>query len=269
MLIEERKMHYFPFHIGDYRAATAHLSNEEDLAYHRLLHVYYDTELPIPLDLEPLARRLRVPRAAIETVLADFFILTEAGWTNSRADTEIAKYQSFTVSGKKGAETRWSKIKDREPIGSLLAANGGAIGSLPNPNSNQEPVTKNQQPITKNQDKPKVKPAGAEAPAWLPASWQIYTQHRKESRKPLTATAQTAAINKLERWKAEGKDISAIITQSVENGWSGLFEVKQGVGQGKPSFTPPKLSCCVCGGVLKGFVETQSGKMCGTCWDKR
>ena len=250
-------MHYFPFHIGDYRAATAHLSNEEDLAYHRLLHVYYDTELPIPLDLEPLARRLRVPRAAIETVLADFFILTEAGWTNSRADTEIAKYQSFSVSGKKGAETRWSKIKDREPIGSLLAANGGAIGSLPNPNSNQEPVTKNQQPIN-------PKPAD-----WLPASWQIYLEHRKESLKPLTATAQTAAIEKLSRWKAEGKDIAAIIQQSVENGWSGLFEVKQGVGQGKPSVAPPKPSCCVCGGVLKGFVETQSGKMCSACWDKR
>ena len=122
---------------------------------------------------------------------------------------------------------------------------------------------------TKPKIKPAVKPAGAEAPAWLPASWQTYTQHRKESRKPLTATAQTAAINKLERWKAEGKDISAIITQSVENGWSGLFEVKQGVGQAKPSIAPPKLSCCVCGGVLRGFTETSQGKMCGTCWDKR
>ena len=128
-------------------------------------------------------------------------------------------------------------------------------------------LTTNREPLTVNQSK--VKPAGAEAPAWLPANWQTYTQHRKESRKPLTATAQTAAINKLERWKAEGKDISAIITQSVENGWSGLFEVKQGVGQGKPSIAPPKLSCCVCKGVMKGFVETQSGKMCSSCWDKR
>lgn len=113
------------------------------------------------------------------------------------------------------------------------------------------------------------KPYGAVAPGWLPANWQIYLQHRKESRKPLTATAQTAAINKLERWKAEGKDISAIITQSVENGWSGLFEVKQGVGQGKPSIAPPKLSCCVCGGVLRGFTETSQGKMCSPCWAKR
>ena len=128
-------------------------------------------------------------------------------------------------------------------------------------------LTTNREPLTVNQSK--IKNTGAEAPDWLPASWQIYLEHRKESLKPLTATAQTAAINKLERWKAEGKDIAAIIQQSVENGWSGLFEVKQGVGQGKPSVAPPKPSCCVCKGVLKGFVETQSGKMCGTCWDKR
>ena len=33
-------MHYYPHHIGDYKSATAHLSNEEDLAYRRLLEMY-------------------------------------------------------------------------------------------------------------------------------------------------------------------------------------------------------------------------------------
>ncbi len=248
-------MFYYQFNIGDYLKHTAHLSPLEDIAYRRLLDIYYDTETPIPTDIPRVSRRLRIDPDTIKLVLDEFFEYTDSGYRNKRADGEIAAYHAFLEKQKANG------IKGGRPKTKPTA----------NPPLTQaEPkitLTTNREPLTVNQSK--IKNTGAEAPAWLPASWQTYTQHRKESRKPLTATAQTAAINKLERWKAEGKDIAAIITQSVENGWSGLFEVKQGVGQGKPSFTPPKLSCCVCGGVLKGFVETQSGKMCGTCWDKR
>ena len=282
-------MHYYTFHIGDYSSHASHLNPVEDCAYRRLLDKYYLSELPIPLDLSAAARLIgmRDYEKEVEIVINEFFTRTEAGFINKRADKEIAhfkgKVDKASKAGKVSAERRSNGTSsglqvdlkgNTLPIAPLLPPNTSVqqtfnVRSTDVQQTCNQPITKNQQPITKNQDKPKVKPAGAEAPDWLPASWQTYTQHRKESRKPLTATAQTAAINKLERWKAEGKDIAAIITQSVENGWSGLFEVKQGVGQGKPSFTPPKLSCCVCGGVLKGFVETQSGKMCGTCWDKR
>jgi uncharacterized protein YdaU (DUF1376 family) len=246
---------YYQFNIGDYLKHTAHLSPLEDIAYRRLLDIYYDTETPIPTDIPRVSRRLRIDPDTIKLVLDEFFEYTDSGYRNKRADGEIAAYHAFLEKQKANG------IKGGRPKTKPTA----------NPPLTQaEPkitLTTNREPLTVNQSK--IKNTGAEAPAWLPASWQTYTQHRKESRKPLTATAQTAAINKLERWKAEGKDIAAIITQSVENGWSGLFEVKQGVGQGKPSIAPPKLSCCVCKGVLKGFVETQSGKMCSTCWDKR
>ena len=53
-------MYYYPHHIGDYKSATAHLTNEEDLAYRRLLEMYYDTEAFIPLETQWVARRLRV-----------------------------------------------------------------------------------------------------------------------------------------------------------------------------------------------------------------
>ena len=45
-------MFHYKRHIGDYRSATAHLTNDEDLAYMRLLDYYYETESPIdkPLD---------------------------------------------------------------------------------------------------------------------------------------------------------------------------------------------------------------------------
>ena len=72
-------MHYYSFHIGDYRSATTHLSNDEDLAYRRLLDMYYDTEKPIPLDTTWVARRIRIDAVVVSGVLQDMFEQREDG----------------------------------------------------------------------------------------------------------------------------------------------------------------------------------------------
>ena len=71
-------MNYYPHHIGDYRSDTTHLSNEEDLAYRRLLEMYYDTEQPIPLETQWVARRLRAMVREEDSVIrlgGDEFVL--------------------------------------------------------------------------------------------------------------------------------------------------------------------------------------------------
>lgn len=118
-------MFWYPFNIADYKASTAHLSNEEDLAFRRLIDMYYDTELPIPLDSVWLARRIRVSVSSIESVLNDMFERQEDGYHHKRCDAEILKYQGFAESGKRGAAIRWGKGGD-----------GGAIGTPSNPNAN-------------------------------------------------------------------------------------------------------------------------------------
>ena len=141
-------MFHYPFHINDYRAATLHLSNDEDLAYRRLLDFYYDTEKPIPNDLEWLAKRLRCKKAVIESVLKDMFIFEDNCWHNARCDSEITKYQSFSISGAKGAAIRWKKANDSEAIAKSKGGNREAIGGLKSANSNQnqepepEPIIK-------------------------------------------------------------------------------------------------------------------------------
>lgn len=87
---EGGKMHYFQFNIKSYQAATPHLSNEEDLAYRRLIGMYYDTEQPIPTLLPPIARRLRVGFDALQAVLNEFFVLGENGWEHGYCDKVIA-----------------------------------------------------------------------------------------------------------------------------------------------------------------------------------
>lgn len=88
-------MNYYPFNIGDYAAHTAHLEPMEDLAYRRLLDVYYMREGPLPADTNATAKlvRMRSMVGDVESVLNEFFTLTEAGWTHGRCDEEIEKMQ--------------------------------------------------------------------------------------------------------------------------------------------------------------------------------
>jgi uncharacterized protein YdaU (DUF1376 family) len=85
---------WYKFHIGDYLTHTVHLSDAEDLAYRRLLDLYYMSEKEIPLNTELVARKIRLDLDITETVLDEFFEKTETGYFNARCDAEIAKYNS-------------------------------------------------------------------------------------------------------------------------------------------------------------------------------
>ncbi len=64
------------------------------------------------------------------------------------------------------------------------------------------------------------------APDGLDAvAWDRWLEYRRQIRKPLKPASIPAAQRKL---AAFGADQSAVVEQSVANGWSGLFEVKRG-----------------------------------------
>ena len=85
-------MHFYQFNIGDYLKHTAHLTPLEDIAYRRLLDMYYDTEQPIPLETQSVSRRLRLDIQTVESVLKEFFVESPDGWRNLRCDAEIKAY---------------------------------------------------------------------------------------------------------------------------------------------------------------------------------
>ncbi len=99
-------MNYFPFHIGDYIAHTAHLDPIEDCAYRRLLDAYYLNEGPLPADTALCARQIRMKSnlAEVEQVLGEFFELTDGGWSHKRCDAEIARMQDKQAKAKASAE---------------------------------------------------------------------------------------------------------------------------------------------------------------------
>jgi len=85
-------MIWYKFHIGDYLASTSHLSDAEDLAYRRMLDLYYMSGKPLPLNTEAVSRKIRIDLDITELVLGDFFQKTEDGYVNKRCDAEIAKH---------------------------------------------------------------------------------------------------------------------------------------------------------------------------------
>jgi uncharacterized protein YdaU (DUF1376 family) len=137
-------MHYYQFNIGDYQSHTKHLSPTEDICYRRLLDFYYLHESPIQNDLIKITRLLCLNKeylSDVESVLSEFFILTDDGWINHRANKEIEQYQSFSEAGKRGAAKRWSRAGDSEVI-------GGLSGGVSEANANHKPITTNHKPLT-------------------------------------------------------------------------------------------------------------------------
>jgi uncharacterized protein YdaU (DUF1376 family) len=88
-------MHFYRFNIKDYAVNTTHLTNEEDLAYRRLLDLYYTDEQPIPNNNQLVSRRIRIAAEVVDVVLKEFFVLTENGWICGRVEEEIEGYRNL------------------------------------------------------------------------------------------------------------------------------------------------------------------------------
>lgn len=134
-------MHYYQHHIGDFIKDTSYLSNEEVGVYMKLIWIYYDTEQPLPNDINELALKTnsRSCLTVVEQMLKIFFVLTEDGWRHARCDREIAEYRSFidkkSRAGKASAERRLSNSMTR-------------VEQVLNNSDTVEQLTTNHKPLT-------------------------------------------------------------------------------------------------------------------------
>jgi uncharacterized protein YdaU (DUF1376 family) len=129
-------MNYYPFHIGDYISHTSHLSDAEDLAYRRMIDLYYQTEQPFT-DVFWVARKVKSTPEIVEILLKEFFEVDFDGWRSKRADEEIAKYRAKADSARNA-----NRVKS-EKKSALITELKSELISEPNHN-----VTNNQEPIT-------------------------------------------------------------------------------------------------------------------------
>lgn len=112
-------MHYYQFNIADYANSTQHLEPMEDLAYRRMLDLYYAKEKPLPLDVNEIARliRMRTHTECIAVVLQDFFIESKNGYVNLTADDALKQIYKKSDKARAAANARWNKIKELEDPG--------------------------------------------------------------------------------------------------------------------------------------------------------
>ena len=211
-------MHYYKFNIGDYARSTRHLTNDEDLAYRRLLDMYYETEAPIPLETQWVARRIRMDVDDVEVLLNDMFIRTEEGWRHPRCDADIEEYhrqaERNRENGKRGGRPKTAiKQTIENPVGSESVASDNPVVTL---TTNHKPITTNHKPIIIEG-----------YPVWLPNdSWKGWVEMRKQRKRPLTDRAKARAFNKLEALHRAGHDINELLDRSTINGWLDIYEPK-------------------------------------------
>jgi uncharacterized protein YdaU (DUF1376 family) len=210
-------MHYYQFHIGDYKSHTHHLNAIEDIAYRRLLDHYYLHETPIRQ--RDIARQigLREYEQEVLSVLDEFFVSTENGFVSPRADAEIAKYREMVDAGKRGAAKRWQSPPDSPPIPLPTATPIATI--------NQEPITNNHKP-KKNTVAP---PDGV-----TESVWQDWLTLRKTKKAVVTQSAVDGIVREA---KKAGISLQAALEMCCMRGWSGFkADWIEGKSTGQKSF---------------------------------
>jgi uncharacterized protein YdaU (DUF1376 family) len=192
-------MHYFQFNIGDYKSHTNHLDLLEDLAYRRLLDLYYLHERPLNSGITAVARQIgmRDHETQVKTILEEFFCLTEDGWVNTRADREIEHYhgkiEQASRAGKASAERR-----------------SNARSTDVQPTNNHKPITNNHKPI-------KEKATIVATPEGVSQSvWDDFKTLRKAKKAPITQRAIDGLINEANK---AGWSLEQALTECCVRGW--------------------------------------------------
>lgn len=187
-------MNFYPFHIGDYISHTSHLKDDEDLAYRRMIDLYYQTEKPFSQSEEWIAKRVRSTVEIVHYLLSEYFEYDAEtqSWHNKRADEEISKYHAMQEGGRKGALIRWGKGSDTPP----------KHPSMP---------TKNQEPRTNNHIKTISTPEGVSDDLW-----KDFLVYRKRLKAPVTDRVLARLVKEAELAKMP---LDQVLETIIFKGW--------------------------------------------------
>ena len=204
-------MHYYQHHIGDFIKATSRLTDSQAMAYLRLIWMYYDSEKPLPNDIDVLALQVGLPADQVNLLLRAYFRLEDGVWKHSRCDAELEEYRSFvgkkSLAGKASAEQR--KNKRITPAEQVL-----------NECSTDVQLTNNHKPITNNHKPIKTSKPDVERPDDIPEDlWIDFQKHRKNKNAQITVRV----INNLRKESAKANlSLSDVMEKMIVNNWQGF-----------------------------------------------
>jgi uncharacterized protein YdaU (DUF1376 family) len=134
-------MHYYQHHIGDFIRDTSRLSDEQCMAYLRMIWLYYESEQPLPNNARSLAFRVGSSVESVQLILESFFRLDGDAWRHTRCDLEISEYQAICIRNRTNGKSG-GRPKKTQPVSDGLPEE---TQTEPHRNPNQYPVTSNQE----------------------------------------------------------------------------------------------------------------------------
>lgn len=217
-------MHYYQHHIGDFIRDAGNLPNDCLGAYMRMLWKYYVDETPLAGEVEDIAFDAATTQEIARQLLRRYFYPTPEGWRHRRCDEEIEKYREKSEKARASANAR-----HREANAQRTQCERNA--NAPKNDANHKPITINQE--KKDQKKGRAPLA---LPDWLPESvWAMWHDFRN-ARKGWTPKARELSLSSLTKLRDQGHEPRAVIEQSIERGWTGLFPIHGGA---MPRAGPP------------------------------
>jgi uncharacterized protein YdaU (DUF1376 family) len=197
-------MHYYPHHIGDFLRDTVSLSPKECYFYLRLIWLYYESENPLPDDVEVLAFKIgaRDDLDCVRILLRTFFRYDQdlKSYTHQRIEDEIKKYQRKAKSAIAANQIRWKSEKGLKSDANQILTN------------NQQPITNNQ--LIKKSSASSLKPEDVSD-----VVWSDFLALRKANKSPLTETAikgiKREAVN-------AGMTLEKVLQLCCARGWRGF-----------------------------------------------
>jgi uncharacterized protein YdaU (DUF1376 family) len=187
-------LNYYERHIGDYIKDTAHLSLLEHGVYTRLLDVYYLREQGIPKDqvYRLVSAASKAEKAAVDSVLREYFQLHDGHWVQGRCQDVIAEYHAFVEKQRAAGKASGAKRALNQRSTTVEPA-------LDSGSTKTQPPTSHL-PLPTTQDRKKEPTAAAPpCPGWFDDFKAVYPKRAGDQGWPKALRAANARI-------AEGHD---------------------------------------------------------------
>jgi uncharacterized protein YdaU (DUF1376 family) len=224
----------FQFYPNDWLSSThiTLMSPAEEGAYIRLLSIAWNSEdCGLPNDDNALSILSRLGEGwfgITSQKIKECFTLKDGRLFNERLLKEREKQTIWKEKSAEGGKRSWQVRKKQGKMTSKGWAKGGSTKAEP---------TAEPKPNSSSSSSSSSKRINNTIPDFIiPEVWFAFIEHRRTKKAKLTDHAIELIFKKLEDWKTnKGMDANEILNRSIENGWTGIFELN---GTNKPNKPP-------------------------------
>lgn len=213
---------YVELYPSDWMAGTAYMPPMVEWLYLQVCLYNWDKREPVP----PSQAALRFSRSP--TWQADLDMLIDAGKVIKTAGGGLFVERAMVAANK--AYDLWDR-KSRGGKGRAAQREGQQSGSSAGSSAGKSAAANQNQNQSQNQIHPQGDEAGAPGGDLLfsvPAdSLKAFRDHRVKIKAPMTPRAEELMVGKLQAIHLQhGHDPTAVLEQSILNGWRGVFPLK-------------------------------------------